>query len=99
MSTDGQWYIFWTIQALDIYSTYRGLKYNCVRESNPLLGERPGIPRLVTHKTIFLYPYWVLQGEEIIPKEDMTLYNLWGTTVIHNNYVVWNRAKKVCRRL
>ena len=99
MANDGQWYVFWTIQALDVYSTYRGLKYTCVREGNPLLGERPGIPRLVTHKTIFLYPFSLWQVEGVIPKDEMTAYNIWGSTIIHNNYTVWNRAKKVCRKL
>ena len=52
-----QYITFWTIQALDVYSTYRGLQYNCVREANPLLGENPGIGHMVTHKTVFLYPF------------------------------------------
>ena len=98
-STRGQWYLFWTIHALDVYSTYRGLKYDCVKEANPLLGERPGLAQMVTHKTIFLHPFWVLQNEGVFTKQELELYNSVGSVVIYNNYRVWNKAHKVCRRL
>lgn len=39
-ATPGQYTIFWTLQVLDVYSTYRGLQYDCVREANPVLGGR-----------------------------------------------------------
>ena len=97
--TEAQWYLFWTIHALDIYSTYRGLQYDCVEERNPLLGERPGLVRMVTHKTIFLHPFWVLQNEGVFTKQELQLYNTMGSVVIYNNYKVWNRAHKVCRKL
>ena len=71
IATEGQFYIFWTLQVLDVYTTYRGLKYSCVKEANPLLGERPGVPRLVTHKTLFLHPIWILRNEEVINKTEM----------------------------
>lgn len=97
-STNAQWVAFWTIQALDVYSTYRGLKYDCVREANPLLGERPGIVRMVTHKTIFLSPIWMLQHEGIWTKQDLDWVNTAGTLVIYNNYKVWDRAHQRCTR-
>ena len=97
--TKAQWYIFWTVHALDIYSTYRGLQYDCVEERNPLLGERPGLVRMVTHKTILLHPFWILQNEGVLTKQELQLYNTMGSVVIYNNYRVWNRAHKVCRRL
>ena len=97
-STDIQWYLFYTLQAADVYSTYRGLKYDCVREANPLLGERPGVARMVTHKTIFLSPLWMLQHEGIWTKQDLQWVNTAGTLVLYNNYRVWDRAHKRCTR-
>ena len=92
-----QYITFWTIQALDVYSTYRGLQYNCVREANPLLGENPGIGHMVTHKTVFLYPFYTLP-RDIIDRETMQWVNGFGTVVIINNFEVWNRAHKQCTR-
>lgn len=91
-----QWYLFYTLQAADVYSTYRGLQYDCVREANPLLGERPGIARMVTHKTVFLSPIWMLQNEGVWTLEELQFVNTVGTVVIYNNYRVWNRARKQC---
>lgn len=97
--TKTQWYLFWTIHALDIYSTYRGLQYDCVKEGNPLLGERPGLVRMVTHKTVFLSPFWLLQNEGVFTKQDLKLYNTMGSVVVYNNYKIWDRAHKICKRL
>ena len=97
-TSPGQWYLFYTLQALDIYSTYRGLKYDCVREANPLLGERPGVARMVTHKTIFLSPIWMLQNEGVWTKQDLDWVNTAGTLVVYNNYKVWDRAHQRCTR-
>lgn len=97
-SSTAQWYAFYTLQALDVYSTYRGLKYNCVKEANPLLGERPGVLHMVTHKTVFLSPIWALQHEGVWTKQDLTWINTAGTLVLYNNYKVWDRAHKRCIR-
>lgn len=97
-ASTAQWYAFYTLQALDVYSTYRGLKYDCVKEANPLLGERPGIPHMVTHKTVFLSPIWALQHEGVWTKQDLTWINTAGTLVFYNNYKVWDRAHKRCKR-
>ena len=93
-----QYITFWTLQTLDVYTTYRGLKYDCVREGNPLLGDRPGIGHMVTHKTVFLYPFYTLP-KDLVDRETMQWVNGFGTVVIINNYEVWNRAHKKCRRL
>ena len=92
-----QWYLFYTLQAADVYSTYRGLQYDCVREANPLLGERPGIARMVTHKTVFLSPFGMLQIEGGWTVEELRFVNTVGTVIIVNNYTVWNRARKQCK--
>ena len=97
-ATPGQYTIFWTLQALDIYSTYRGLKYDCVREINPILGPDPSVAQMVTHKTIFLNPFYILPGEGVITKDDMVWVNTMMSTVVYNNYRVWDRAHKRCTR-
>ena len=98
MATNEQYTLFWTLQALDIYSTYRGLKYSCVSELNPILGNQPDLAKLVTHKTVFLHPIAVIQPMKILTKQELQNYNIFYTTIIHNNYTVWNRARKVCTK-
>jgi len=95
-ATKGQWVTFWTIQALDIYSTHRGLKYTCIKEGNPLLPEVPSISRMVTHKTVFLAPYWMLQNEGIYTRKEINWVNGLGTVVVYNNFRLLNNAKGKC---
>ena len=97
-ATKGQWVTFWTIQALDVYSTHRGLKYTCIREGNPLLPEVPSIPRMLTHKTVFLAPYWMLQNEGIYTRKEINWVNGLGAVVVYNNYLLWNEAKGRCTK-
>ena len=81
-----------------IYTTYRGLKYECVYEANPLVGSNPDLVRLVTHKTVFLHPVALLQPYDILSQDTMQGYNVVYTTVVYNNYRVWNKARKVCTK-
>jgi len=97
-ATTGQYTFFWTLEVLDVYSTHRGLKYNCVREINPILGNNPSLARMLTHKTIFLSPFYMWPGEGIISKNDMVWVNTMVSTVVYNNYRVWDRAHKRCIR-
>lgn len=97
-STPAQWYLFWTIQALDVYSTHRGLKYDCIKEGNPLLGETPSVARMITHKTVFLAPYWMLQNEGVFTKAEIDFVNVVGTAVVVNNFNLLNKAKTRCTK-
>jgi len=97
-ASPAQWYAFYTLQALDVYSTYRGLKYDCVKEANPLLGEHPGVLHMVTHKTVFLSPIWALRHEGVWTKQDLAWLNSTGTLVLYNNYKVWDKAHTRCIR-
>ena len=54
--TPGDWAIFTALQLADVYTTYRGLKYNCVKEINPLVGERPSVSQMVFLKVATLTP-------------------------------------------
>ena len=98
MASDAQYNIFWTLQVLDIYSTYRGLKYECVYEGNPFVGVNPDLAKLVTHKTVALHPIAILQPLDVFTKDQVQAWNIFYTTIVHNNYTVWNKARKVCKK-
>ena len=93
-----QWYVFWSIQVLDVYSTHRGLKYDCIKEGNPLLGENPSVARMITHKTLFLAPYWMVQNEGVYTRTEIDFVNILGTAVVVNNFNLLNKAKTRCTK-
>ena len=84
--------LFVTLQFLDIYSTYRALKYDCVYEMNPFLGTVPTVPEMLTLKLITQYSI----VEDDLSKDTMNFLNGVSGLVAINNYQVWNRARKVC---
>ena len=85
--------LFWVTQSLDIYSTYRGLQYDCVEESNLFLSDRPEVEDMVALKSsIFL----------LVPPrtaQDYKYINLITSVAAINNFVVLDRAKKRCIKL
>ena len=93
-----QWFLFYSLQALDVYSTHRGLKYDCIREGNPLLGERPTVPHMITHKTVFLAPIWMLQNEGVYTRREINIYNSMAGVVVYNNFRLLEKAKARCNK-
>ena len=99
-ATNGQWIAFWTFQILDVYSTSRALKYDCVKEINPIFTESPSNTRLVLTKTILLVPgllyndYW----KEVTPKE-INDTNMVYSVVVANNFRLLNHAKQNCNKI
>ena len=93
-----QWFIFYGLQALDVYSTHRGLQYDCIREGNPLLGDRPTVPHMITHKTVFLAPIWMLQDEGIYTRNEINFYNTMAGLVVYNNFRLLEKAKARCTK-
>lgn len=93
------WGIFYTLQALDIYSTSRGIKYNCVREINPLLPKKPTDKDLIVFKTsmfslINQLPLYKLDDKHLLPSTMLVAY------VVHNNFQVEKKAKaKGCKKI
>jgi hypothetical protein len=85
--------LFWVTQSLDIYSTYRGLQYDCVEETNLFLSDRPEVEDMVALKgSIFL----------LVPPrtaQDYKHINLITSVAAINNFVVLDRAKKRCIKL
>ena len=95
--TSPQWTAFVTLQFLDMYTTYRGLKYNCVYEANPLFGERPSVMRMGVRKFLILYPAMSVEMQEnILSQDDMKQINFIMSLVVMNNITITNKASKRC---
>ena len=99
-ATNGQWIAFWTFQILDVYSTSKALKYDCVKEVNPLFTENPSDARLVLTKGFLLLPgllhndYW----KEVTPNE-LNNTNMIYSVVVANNFRLLNKAKQECNKI
>ena len=88
---------FILLQAADIYYTYEGLKYNCVRELNPLIGEQPSLQTMIITKTAILVPafnYDLKRGR--LTNRAFDSMNSLMTLVVVNNIKVVKRAQKYC---
>lgn len=91
--------LFWTSQILDVYSTYRGVQYDCVYEANPLLNEVPQIQDMVGLKT------GVIGIIYSITKDNQEFWYGWklgaGVTtslVTANNFRILRKAQRRCQR-
>tara|TARA_B100000497_G_C7538975_1_gene326291 strand:+ start:268 stop:696 length:429 start_codon:yes stop_codon:yes gene_type:complete len=74
--------LFWTLNALDVWTSHRALKScpNC-REVNPLLPDRPSLEELILLKVIVAGSIHHFGSAEYI-----TLMNGTLAFVVHNNY-------------
>ena len=98
--TNFDWTLFVTLQLADIYTTYRGLKYNCVEEANPLFGKRPSVNDMALTKFAVLSPaieYDRRHGN--LNKRTIRSTNAFMAIVIGNNINVTHRAKRHCTKL
>ena len=94
-----QWTTFITLQLLDMYSTYRGLQYDCVQETNPLFGERPSVSKMFFVKASVLYPIMTTEMQQpVMNRQDMRDVNTLMTIVVLNNRHVENKSKR-CNKL
>lgn len=94
-----QWTAFITLQLADIYTTYRGLKYDCVEELNPFLGKSPSVPQMFAFKTAVLMPAINsdIKNERLKP-QTLNQMNFLMTMVIASNLDVLKDSKKYCRK-
>jgi hypothetical protein len=98
-STNGQWIAFWTFQLLDIYSTSKALKYDCIKEINPLYTEYPNDARLVATKTLLLAPALLYNdGYKKITPRELDNTNMLYMFVVANNFRLLNQAKDRCNK-
>lgn len=92
--------IFYTFQALDVYSTYRGVKYDCVYEQNPLLNRKPKIYQMVSLKVSILGPMlYNLNKSENLTNEILLPSTLLTGVVVANNFNILNNAKSNCKKI
>ena len=97
--SNAQWATFVAFQLADIYTTYKGLQYQCVKEVNPFLGETPSVNRMFLTKVAILTPaiQYDLKKGNITPRMINDI-NFLMTMVIYNNHRVYRRAEKNCQK-
>ena len=90
---------FWTTQILDVYSTYKGMRYDCLYEANPLLPEIPNINEMVGLKLS------IIGGLKFILDEDEDFWYDWKLgagvstgVVVANNFRLVRKAEKRCSK-
>ena len=82
--TKNQMILYWTLNALDVYTTYEGLKKcSSCKEQNPLLPDRPELEELLLQKAI-------VAGliSKHSSKNAITSMNVILTYAVINNYEV-----------
>lgn len=92
------YYTFLALQAADVWTTTRGMAYDCVEELNPLLPKVPHRDRLILHKVVFLSPFDALYYNDQLTYADMILPLFLSSYVVHNNLNVIDRAKQNCSK-
>lgn len=98
--TTEQWAMFITLQLADIYTTYKGLQYDCVYESNPIMGNNPSVTKMFVTKTIIMAPAIKYDlGRGNLTPRDMKQMNVLMSLVIANNYNVYQGAKAKCTKI
>ena len=95
-----QIYTFVFLQLADIYTTYRGLQYDCVYEANPLLGEKPSVGKMFATKFAVLTPAFEYDKKNgnLSPRV-LNEINALMTIVILNNTIVTKKAEKNCKKV
>lgn len=94
------WKLFWTLQALDVYTTMEATKYNCVYEANILLPRKPDTSDLIRHKAIVFIPTFQLFPPNKLNDDSLSLSTLLTASVVANNFEVLRRAKaKGCKKI
>ena len=91
------WTTFVSLQLLDIYTTYDGLKYDCVIETNPVFGKDPSVNKMLITKAALLAPAIASDlKNERLSQEQMTEINSFMFFIIMNNLYITKKAKKNC---
>ena len=97
--TTPQLYTFAALQVLDIWTTYKSLQYDCVRELNPIMGDAPTVAKMFAVKTLVLIPAIEADiNHERLTRKTMRQVNTMMVMVITNNNTVRNRAKNNCQK-
>jgi hypothetical protein len=90
---------FYLIQSLDVYSTYRGLKYSCVYEKNPAVfgGSEPSAAELILYKAVIIGIMKSIYGQKADEWQFFqSAANYTTGFAVVNNYEVIKEAKDYC---
>ena len=86
--------MFLLIHALDVYTTYKGLKYDCIKEANPLVGERPSLAKLLLFKTGIIMGLEAVYGQHPNEWTVFQITSAYSTgVVVINNFQLTKEAK------
>jgi hypothetical protein len=85
--TRNQLIYYWTLNALDVWTTHRGMKHSpYIREANPLLDDRPELEELILQKAVvggLIHKYG--------SSDYITAINVTLTYAVWNNYdIIYN---------
>ena len=97
--SDLEWATFVSLQLLDIYTTYKGLKYDCVKELNPILGESPSVGKMFLVKTAVLMP--AIEHDRrhnTLNSKVFSETNFLMSIVVANNIDAMQQSKKYCKK-
>jgi hypothetical protein len=91
--------LFFSAQILDVYSTYRGLKYECITEANPLLPQVPDLTELIGLKLVVIggFKNWIEADENFWYGWKLGAGMTTGMVTV-NNFRLLKKAQKQCRR-
>lgn len=90
------WALFFGLQLADIYSTNRGVKYDCISEANPLLPSVPTVAEMATLKAVILIPSYDAIGWDNITRADLILPIVFATGVVSHNLRLVDKAERRC---
>ena len=90
------WMLFWSLQLADIYSTYEGVKYDCIKEANPLLPEIPTVGEMALLKGVILFPTYGAIGWDNITRGELLTPLILGGLVVNNNFRLIDKAERRC---
>ena len=93
--------LFWFSHIADVYTTYEGVKYTCIREANPLLPSVPEVNEMIALKGGVI---WGVREAFMVDEEYGRLWwNDWKlmsgvltTLVAYNNHRITEKARGRC---
>ena len=75
------------------------MKYDCVRELNPIIGQKPTPAKMFAIKTAIMIPaieYDLKRNQ--LTKKSIRSVNGFMAIVVANNHNVMNKAKRYCTK-
>lgn len=93
--------LFWSAHLADIYTTYEGVKYSCIREANPLLPTVPEIDEMFLLKGSVIW--FVRESFHADDEYGELKWNEWKLAsatltglIAYNNYKLTKKAEGRC---